>query len=71
MISDLHYSTKPFYGLGESKSLEWLYKSVENEIPELTLSAGDFDLVARIGLFKPVLKKTYHSLSMETMRTLN
>jgi len=59
MISDLHYSTKPFHGLDESKSFEWLYGVIENEKPELTLSAGDFGLEADSYLFEPILEKTY------------
>lgn len=42
MISDIHYDTKPFHGVDQSKAFEWLYDAIERERPDLLLSAGDF-----------------------------
>jgi len=59
MISDIHYSRKPFHGQDQSKAFEWLYGVVEKEEPDLLLSAGDFGEEASLELFNPILENTH------------
>jgi len=57
MISDVHYSERPFHGQDQSKVFEWLYKVVEKEKPELLVSAGDFGEATQ-EMFQPICAKT-------------
>jgi len=59
MISDIHYGKKPFYGQDQSKAFEWLYGVIEDEKPDVLLSAGDFGDEASPELFHPILENTY------------
>lgn len=58
MTSDLHYSSKPFYGQDQSSVFEWLYNVVEMEKPNLLVSSGDFGEEATLEMFQPPLKQT-------------
>jgi len=58
MVSDLHYSTRPFRGRDESKVFEALYRAVQAEKPYLLLSAGDFGEEATEEMFRRILKQT-------------
>jgi len=55
MVSDVHYSRRPFHGLDQSKAFDWLYHIIEKENPDLLLSAGDFGDEASPALFKIIL----------------
>jgi len=59
MVSDLHYSIKPFKGRDESKVFETFYEVVEDEKPNLVLSAGDFGEEATEKMFRPICKQAY------------
>lgn len=59
MVSDIHYSRKPFHGQDESKAFDWLHGVVEKEKPDLLLSAGDFGDEASPELFHPILESTH------------
>jgi len=59
MVSDLHYSIRPFRGRDESKIFEALYQAVEAEKPDFTLSAGDFGEEATEEMFRPIFKQSY------------
>jgi len=59
MISDVHYSERPFRGQDQSKVFEWLYEIVKKEKPGLLLSAGDFGPDVTSDLFDPVLESVH------------
>jgi len=57
MVSDLHYGIRPFKGRDESKVFEALYDAVQDEKPNLVLSAGDFGEKANEEMFGPICKQ--------------
>jgi Icc-related predicted phosphoesterase len=42
LVSDLHYSLQPSRREDDSRVFQWLHNVVENEKPDLVISAGDF-----------------------------
>lgn len=59
MVSDIHYSKKPFHGRDQSKAFDWLYSIIGKEKTDLLLSTGDFGDEATLDLFSPVLEKNH------------
>jgi len=57
MISDVHYSTRPFHGQDQSRVFEWLYATIEREKPSLLISTGDFGEEATLEMSQPILEK--------------
>lgn len=56
IVSDLHYGGKPFHGMNQSKVFSSLYKIIDEEKPDLLLSAGDFGDEATLEMFRPITK---------------
>ena len=56
MVSDLHYSSKPFHGMNQSKVFFSLHKIIDEEKPDLLLSAGDFGDEATLEMFQRITK---------------
>ena len=76
MVSDVHYSKKPFRGKDQSQVFDWLYGTVKKQKPNLLLSAGDFGEESISELFAPILERVYvltifgNHDDIEMMRTL-
>ena len=56
MVSDLHYGRKPFHGMDQSNVFSSLYEIIDEEKPDLLLSAGDFGAEATLEMFQPITK---------------
>jgi Icc-related predicted phosphoesterase len=56
LISDIHYSLKPFHGIDQSRVLSRLYSAIEEEKPDLLVSAGDLGKEVRLEMLDPIIK---------------
>jgi len=59
MVSDIHYSSKPFYDIDQSRTFLHLYSAIEKENPDLLISAGDFGKEATREMFDPIIKSVH------------